>query len=70
MSDQKAKRMWAVMTAQPWSAFTAGGLEITGPEEGPHKFMPLFDTREQAVAWSLSGDKHVVEVELNHEIGP
>jgi hypothetical protein len=28
------------------------------PEDGPHRFIPVFNTREQAVAWAGS-DEHV-----------
>ena len=69
-STRKPKRMWAVMTGQSWNSFTVEGMEIGLPEEGPHGFIPLFDTRAQAVAWSRSGEKHVVEVKLQREESP
>lgn len=42
---------WAVMKAYSWGSLSVGGLSIGSPPKGPQRFMPLFETREQAVAW-------------------
>lgn len=45
--------LWAVMKAHPWDSITtAHGIPLMCPPEGPHRFIPVFDTREQAVAWA------------------
>jgi hypothetical protein len=54
-------RLWAVMLAYSWDAVTAGGFRVAAPPGGPHRFIPLFETREQAVAWAGS-EEHVMEV--------
>ena len=51
--------MWAVMRAVPWSdveTTMAPGVKLTASDEGPQHFIPIFDTREQAVAWNGSED--------------
>ena len=41
--------MWAVMKAYSWSSLTVGGMSLGSPPEGPQRFVPVFDSREQAV---------------------
>lgn len=56
---------WVVMKAHTWdSVTTAHGVPLICPNEGPHRFIPVFNTREQAVAWAGS-DEHVVKVTTN-----
>ena len=51
--------LWAVMKAHAWDSITtAHGIPLMCPPEGPHRFIPVFTTREQAVAWAGS-DEHV-----------
>lgn len=50
--------LWAVMKAHAWDSITAHGFPLQCPTEGPHRFIPVFNTREQAVAWAGS-DEHV-----------
>ena len=57
------KTLWAVMKAYGWGSITAGSFPLTCPPEGPHKFIPVFNTREQAVAWAGS-DAGVSEIEI------
>ena len=49
---------WAVMKVLPWDHILAHGYPLRCPTEGPQRFIPVFDTREQAVAWAGS-DEHV-----------
>lgn len=48
--------LWAVMASHTWaeSVTTIQGFPIQGPKEGPHGFIPLFFTREQAIKWAGS----------------
>jgi len=50
--------LWAVMKAHTWDSIEAAGFPLRCPVEGPHRFIPVFNTREQAVAWAGS-DEHV-----------
>jgi hypothetical protein len=51
--------LWVVMKALAWDSITtAHGNPLMCPPEGPHLFIPVFTTREQAVAWAGS-DEHV-----------
>ena len=57
------RSLWAVMKAYPWSDIKVEGVLLQGPPEGPHRLVPLFRSRELAVAWAGS-DEHVVELIL------
>jgi hypothetical protein len=55
---QDGRTFWAVMKAHSWDCLECSGLPVRMPEDGPHRFIPVFNTREQAVAWAGS-DEHV-----------
>jgi hypothetical protein len=63
MSTQaEPKSYWAVMRAQQFTDIeTAMGIPLQHPSEGPQRFIPVFDTKEQAVAWN-GGDHNVKEM--------
>ncbi|MDP3069825.1 MAG: hypothetical protein Q8N18_06020 [Opitutaceae bacterium] len=46
------------MNALEWNFVSKGGIAMQAPKEGPQRFIPVFDTREQAVAWART-EKHV-----------
>ena len=58
--------LWAVMLAHIFEKSMKGplGIPVHAPMEGPHGFIPLFFTREQAVAWA-GGDEYVAELTPN-----
>ena len=56
------KRLWAVMKAHSWDKLSVLGHPLLSPAEGPQRFIPVFDTREQAVQWAGS-DEHVAEMQ-------
>ena len=58
--------LWAVMLAHTFEKSMKGplGIPVHAPKEGPHGFIPLFFTREQAVAWA-GGDEHIAELTPN-----
>ena len=58
--------LWAVMLAHTFEKSMRGplGIPVQAPKEGPHGFIPLFFTRDQAVAWA-GGDEHVAELTPN-----
>jgi len=49
---------WVVMKVYAWRTIKAQGFPLQSPSEGPHHFIPVFNTKEQAVAWAGS-DEHV-----------
>jgi hypothetical protein len=51
----KGKPMWAVMKAFRFAK------EITCPKSGPHRLVPLFNTRKQAVAFNGGKEEGVFE---------
>lgn len=59
----EVKLFYAVMKAQSWSALSALGLplEPEDRENGPCRFIPVFDSREAAIAWDGS-EEHVREM--------
>lgn len=59
------RRFWAVMRAYSWSSISLPALHsitLRADFEGPHRFIPVFDTREQAVAWNNGSDVDVREM--------
>lgn len=58
--------LWAVMLGHIFEKSMKGplGIPVHAPKEGPHGFIPLFFTREQAVAWA-GGDEHIAELTPN-----
>jgi hypothetical protein len=57
-----ARRFWCVMKAYHWQNLSVAGVPMTAPPEGPQRFIPVFDTREQAVAWAGT-EEHVYTLE-------
>lgn len=56
--------MWAVMKVYAWdNVTTAHGIPLVWPLQGPQRFIPVFETQEQAAAWAGS-DEHVVMMML------
>lgn len=56
--------MFAVMKAHKWSAVhIAGDVPLAAPDNGPQRFIPIFDTREQAVAFTEGDETHIVKLE-------
>jgi hypothetical protein len=62
-SGPLVRRFWCVMKAHGWKNLTVAGIEMAAPKEGPQHFIPVFDTREQAVAWSGNDETHVYALE-------
>lgn len=53
---------WAVMRAYDMSTIVSKeGIELRWPQDGPCAFIPLFNTREKALAWAKS-DSEVVSL--------
>lgn len=50
------------MKAYGWANLSFAGIEMAAPKEGPQHFIPVFDTREQAVAWAGT-EEHVYALE-------
>ena len=48
---------YAVMRAISWEGIEVGGFPMQSPPEGPQRFIPVFDTQEQAVAFASDGDQ-------------
>ena len=70
MKDTEIKSpMWVVMAGQGWETIVVNGFPIIAPKEGPHGYIPIFKTREQAVAWNGSED-NVRELIRNEDIKP
>lgn len=47
---------YALMIACPWDTLTINGVAMPTPATGPQRFIPVFDTQEQAVEWGSDGD--------------
>jgi hypothetical protein len=56
--------LWAVMKAHSWDGLEVAGLPLRAPPDGPCKFIPIFHTREQAIAFDDGCDEHVTELTI------
>lgn len=56
------KTFWVVMRAHKWNAIKVGPYHIAAKQAGPQRFIPVFDTKAQAVAWAGS-DEYVYEIQ-------
>ena len=62
-SESPVRRLWCVMKAHEWSNLSVAGIEMVAPKKGPQYFIPIFDTREQALAWSGNDETHIHALE-------
>lgn len=51
--------LWVIWRAWPFSAMKANGLRVKVDLGEPTRFMPVFDTREQAVKWYGRDDESI-----------
>lgn len=58
-NNSNCKVMWAVMMACKWDSIITMGCPLQCPSDGPQRFIPVFDTKEQAIKWNGS-DKNIV----------
>lgn len=66
MSKKKRKTLWAVLKLQSWNNMTAGGHPLISPDGGMDHFLPVFNTKSQAV--KFAGDAALVQqIELAPE---
>lgn len=49
-------RLWCVMKAFAYPGIEISGYKIPHPQDGPQRFIPVFNTREEAVKWNGSED--------------
>lgn len=64
-----ATTYWAVMKAYDFRAMSVFGICLTAPKEGPHRFIPVFDTKEQAIAFEDGCKDHVYMLTINKASG-
>lgn len=63
--------LYAVMKAYHWDSLIVQGLPLQPPAAGPHRFIPLFETHAQAVAFADGNESVIQIVGLEHpDIGP
>jgi hypothetical protein len=48
--------LYVVMRAITWQAVEIGAHPLSAPPGGPQRFIPVFDTQEQAISWAEDGD--------------
>lgn len=57
--DATSKELWCVMKNYKWSTLSIQGFDLSLKQLGSVGFIPIFDNREQAVAWDDGSDEHV-----------
>ena len=65
--SSKQKSYYCVMTLNKWENLSVLNYPIQSPKEGPHYFMPVFNTKEQAIKWHGS-EENVFEVQAIEKI--
>ena len=48
--------LYALMRASTWQSLEVNGIPIAQPTDGPQRYIPVFDTQEQALEWAQDGD--------------
>ena len=58
----KTKTLWAIMRAVPFSDIVValGNLPLQSPPEGPDYFIPVFDSKAKAKAWSEGRTEYAI----------
>lgn len=56
--------LWVISRAWPFSAMTANGMNVKVFPGEPTRFMPVFETREQAVKWYGTDDESIQPVKV------
>ena len=56
--------LWVICRAWPFSAMTAGGIQMKVDSGEPTRFMPVFETREQAVKWYGKDDESIQPIKV------
>jgi len=59
------KTLWAVLKMLDWSSLSVAGMTLVPPHSGPIGFIPIFRTREQAVAWSNGKEENIRKITVN-----
>ena len=59
----RAKRWFVVMRAHEWSTLSFLGMPMQAAPNGPHRFLPIFNTREEAIAHENGSAEYVREIE-------
>jgi hypothetical protein len=49
--------LYCVMRACSWQSVEVNGIPLTSPPNGPQRYIPVFDTQEQAIEWAEDGDR-------------
>ena len=56
------KSMWVVMRALSFDSLETMGRKLSAPVGGPFRFMPVFETKDQAVAFEEGCEDNVREI--------
>ena len=59
------KQMWAITKAIAWDSIYVRGYPLHAPKEGPHRFIPLFDSKEAALVWNDGIEDNIQKVTLS-----
>lgn len=58
------KTLWCVMKSHNWSSITVfTNMPLVSPSGGPHGFIPVFNTRKEAIEWDGS-EEYVRELQI------
>jgi len=56
--------MFAIFKAYSFGSFEVMGMTLQASKDGPQRFIPLFDTREQAIKFNDGSEEHIFQMEV------
>lgn len=62
---RKPETWWVVMKRYTLASLEVHGIALSSPPDEPQAFLPLFETKEQAVAFEDGDDTYVREMRTN-----
>ncbi len=55
-----SQTLWCVMKVSKWSSLTVfNNIPLNSPSGGPSGFIPIFNTKEEAIIWDNGSEEYV-----------
>ena len=64
MNPNETTELWAIMKAYKWIDMVSEGKFIKFPNIWPQRFIPVFDTKEQAIQFNNGSSKNIMKMSV------
>jgi len=64
MNLNEPTELWAVMKAYKWIDMVKEGQPIRFPDIFPQRFIPVFNTKEQAIEFNKGSSKNIIKMSV------